>query len=179
VRYTGHDRRVDLARGTIFADVAHDPDRPFRIHTGDAQILDVGTSFEVLSRPGMVRVAVATGNVRFGREGWFDKPLELVAQQAARLDGEGLVRTADVDPGAVARWRVEWAEYKGAPLSEVVADLQSLSPLPIEIADRSLARRPVSGRIRLTDPIEQLQNLAIIHAFRLRRVGDRIVLTTN
>lgn len=177
VRYTGHDRVVALTGGTLFADVVHDPARPFRIETGHARIVDVGTSFEVSSRNDAVHVAVASGSVRFGKAGWFATPIALNAKQAATLDDSGLKRTADIDPGAVARWRTEWAEYKGTPLSQVVADLQSLSPVPIEIADPALGDLPVSGRIRLSDPAHQLDNLAIIHDFHLRRRDGRMVLS--
>jgi len=90
-----------------------------------------------------------------------------------------LKRTADIDPVAVARWRGDWAEYKGTPLSQVVADLQAISPVPIEIADPALGDLPVSGRIRLSDPAAQLGNLAIIHDFHLRQSDGRMVLSRH
>lgn len=179
VLYTRHDRIVELAHGTIFANVAHDTRRPFRIDTGNARIVDVGTSFEVLSRPGNVRITVASGIVEFGTKGWFSKPMALTVRQAAVLDEQGLKRIADVSPDQVARWRGEWAEYKGASLGQVIADLQGLSPLPIEIAGQSLAGKPVSGRIKLTDPIGQLENLAITHEFRIERTDQALVIRPN
>lgn len=179
VRMTSRERVVELAQGTIFADVAHDEGRPFRVETSDARIVDVGTSFEVTSKPANVRVTVASGVVRFGRNGWFDKQLDLSASQAATLDQTGLNRLADVDPNAVANWRQEWAEYKGAPLRRVIADLQTLSPLPIVIADESLANKPLSGRIRLTDAAGQIQNLAIIYGFNVRRTDDALVISQD
>ncbi|KPL66753.1 hypothetical protein SZ64_00730 [Erythrobacter sp. SG61-1L] len=179
VRYTRHDRVVELTQGAIFANVAHDERRPFRIDTGGARIVDLGTSFEVSSRPGNVRVTVASGVVEFGRNGWFGQPIRLVQKQAASLGPAGLRRIADVAPDDVARWRNEWVEYKGAPLRQVVADLQTLSPLPITIADESLANKLVGGRIRLTDPAGQLENLAIIHEFRVRRGDDGLIVSGN
>lgn len=179
VRYTRHDRVLELAHGTIFADVAHDERRPFRVDTGDARILVLGTSFEVLSKPGNVRVTVASGAVQFGRNDWFSKPITLDLKQVAVLDQTGLNRIANVNPDSIAPWRREWMEYKGAPLLQVIADLQTLSPQPIRIADESLANRPVSGRIRLTDPIGQIENLSIIHEFKVRHEDDALVITMN
>jgi transmembrane sensor len=177
VRYTRHARVVELTDGTIFANVAHDQARPFRIDTNRARIVDIGTSFEVSDKPAAVRVTVTEGTVQFGSHGWFEKPINLNAKQAALLDRQGLSRLADVNPDRVARWRDEWVEYKGTPLRQVIADLQSLSPVTIEIADESLASEPVSGRMRLTDPTAQLQNLAIIHAFRIHRTEDALILS--
>lgn len=179
VRYTRHERVIDLTQGVIFADVAHDKDRPFRVDTGETRIVDIGTSFEVISKPSLVRVTVASGVVRFGRNQWFGKALDLSANQAATLDRTGLNRIADAEAPSIASWRNEWAEYKGAPLSQVIADLQSLSPLPIRIADARLADRRVSGRIKLTDPVGQLENLAIVQAFRVERTEDGFLLSPN
>lgn len=177
VRYTSHNRVVELTNGTIFVNVVHDKRRPFQIDTGNARIVDIGTSFEVLSRPGNVRVTVATGVVQFGRNGWLDKPITLTEKQGATLDETGLNRIADVSLTNVARWRSGWVEYKGAPLRQVIADIQSLSPMPIEIRDASLASKLVSGRIRLTDPAGQLENLSIIHAFRVRQTNNMLIIS--
>lgn len=179
VRYTRHNRVVELASGTIFANVAHDEKRPFRVEAGDARIVDLGTSFEVSNKPASVRVMVASGTVQFGYDGWLNKPISLVASQAAILDRKGLSRIADVNPRNVARWRSGWVEYKGAPLRQVIADLQSLSPLPIEITDQRLLNEPVSGRMRMTDPVSQLENLSITHAFQIHRTDDALIISKN
>jgi transmembrane sensor len=179
VRYTRHERVVELAHGAIFADVTHDKDRPFRVDTGETRIVDIGTSFEVVSKPSLVRVTVASGAVRFGRNQWFGKSLDLGANQAATLDQTGLNRIADANSLRIAPWRNEWAEYKGAPLGQVIADLQSLSPLPIKIADAELADRRVSGRIKLTDPVGQLENLAIVQAFHVEQTEGGFLLSKN
>lgn len=181
IRYGAHVREVELTRGTIFADVVHDATRPFRIDAGQARIADIGTRFEVSSKPDFVRVAVEEGRVRFGDDSWFgpwfDKNIDLTARQAAILTTAGLNRTDDAD--AIARWRSEWVEYRDTPMRQVVADLESVSPLPIRIADADLANRQVSGRIRLTDPMRQIDNLSIIHNFSVTRQGGAIVLSDN
>jgi transmembrane sensor len=79
--------------------------------------------------------------------------------------------------GGVARWRREWVEYRDAPLTQVIADLESVSPLPIRIGDRTLAALRVSGRIRLTDPVRQLDNLSVIHTFAITRRDGTLLLT--
>ncbi|WP_336961339.1 FecR family protein [Sphingobium aquiterrae] len=176
VRYTGHDRVIELSQGALFAHVVHDERRPFRIETGDAEIVDIGTSFEVVSKPSSVRVTVAEGIVDFARSGWFRTPVRLDANEAALLDQAGLNRLPNVGAGDVAPWRGEWVEYKGETLREVVADLRSLSPVPIEIASQRLGDQPVSGRIRLTDPMGQLENLSVIQGFNIRKTEDRIIV---
>lgn len=176
VRYTRHDRVIELGQGALFANVHHDEDRPFRIETDDAEIVDKGTSFEVVSKAAHVRVTVAAGIVDFSKRGWFQEPTRLAANQVAVLDRNGVNRSADVQPGDVAPWRGEWVEYKAKPLKDVVDDLRSLSPAPIEFAREELGAQPVSGRIRLTDPMGQLENLSVIQGFNIERVDDRIII---
>lgn len=177
VRYTPHARDVELMRGTIFADVAHAADRPFRIVSGKARITDLGTRFEVSRKPSSLRVTVVSGAVRFGSGEWFGKQIDLTADQAAILDDDGLSRADDVRQNDIARWRAEWVEYHDAPMRQVVADLESVSPLPIRIANQGLADLKVSGRIRLIDPVKQIDNLAVIHSFAVNRHDGAIVLS--
>ena len=179
VRYGWHTRQVELTRGTIFADVTHDEVRPFRIVSGDARIVDIGTRFEVSKKPSFIRVTVEAGAVRFGTDGWFGRQIDLTARQAAILSAATLDRIDDVSGDGVARWRTEWVEYHDAPMRQVVADLESVSPLPINIADRTLANLRVSGRIRLTDPMRQINNLSFIHNFAISQRDGAIVLSEN
>lgn len=177
VRYTQHDRTVELSHGTLFADVTHDESRPFRIDAGGARITDLGTRFEVSTKPADVRVTVETGAVRLGSRSWFGTAIDLSADQAAVFGQAGPRRIADARAGGVARWRREWIEYRDAPLAQVLADLESVSPLPIRIADPDLATLRVSGRIRLTDPVRQVGNLSVIHAFAVTRRDDAILIS--
>lgn len=179
VRYARHTREVELTRGTIFADVMHDEARPFHIDAGDARIADLGTRFEVSRKPSFVRVTVEAGAVRFGTDGWFGRQVDLTARQAAVLSATDLGRIDDVTQDGVARWRTEWVEYHDAPMRQVVADLESVSPLPISIAGKNLANLRVSGRIRLTDPMRQVDNLSFIHNFSISQRGGTIILSDN
>jgi transmembrane sensor len=166
-----------LVRGTILADVAHDEKRPFRIEIDRARITDIGTRFEVEKKPSDLRVAVEAGAVRFGAGGWLGAHLDLGARQAAILSDAGLHRTDDVPANDIARWRTGWVEYRDTPMSEVIGDLESVSPMPIRLADQSLGDLRVSGRIRLADPLGQLNNLAVIHNFSVGRANGAILLS--
>jgi transmembrane sensor len=43
--------------------VRHDPERVFRVHAGDVEVEDIGTTFDVENKDGAVRVAVTDGSV--------------------------------------------------------------------------------------------------------------------
>lgn len=176
VRYTGHDRYVELERGTLFADVVRDSDRPLTVHAGNGEVTVLGTRFEVARHEAAVHVVVQSGGVAFGHDGWFATPISLAARNSATLRGDTVSLDEDVHDMQIARWRDEWVDYHQASLAEVVTDLQSLSSLPIRIASPRLRDREVSGRIRLVDPVRQLENLSIVHDFAVRTDDNAIVL---
>lgn len=177
VSYSRQERAVELIRGTIFADVVADPDRVFRVRAGQAEIRNIGTSFEVSRTPYRVRVTVSSGAVRLSSNEWFGSDMDLTAEESAVVEEGELRRLGAHEPEEVARWRKEWAEYRASPLEEVVADLQAHTTLTIKLAEPELGARPVSGRIRLTDPSDQLENLALTHDLKVSHQKDRILIS--
>lgn len=177
VRYTGHGRYVELDHGTLFADVAHDSERPLRVHAGEGEVTVLGTRFEVAKQDAAVHVVVDSGRVAFRHDGWFATSIGLGARNSAMLRGDTVSLGENVDSKGIARWRNEWADYRQTSLAEVVTDLQSLSSRPIRIASPRLRGHRVSGRIRLVDPLRQLENLSIIHDFAVRSEPDAIVIS--
>ena len=63
VQYSRRERVVDLDRGEALFQVAHDAERGFRVTAANAQILAVGTQFDVYRRPGTVLLTVVEGTV--------------------------------------------------------------------------------------------------------------------
>lgn len=62
------EREVDRVVVVVKAGLArfrvrHDPERVFRVHAGDVEVEDIGTTFDVEHKEGSVRVAVTEGSV--------------------------------------------------------------------------------------------------------------------
>ena len=47
IRYSKNERLVTLTAGQADFEVAHEPDRAFRVFAGSAEVLDIGTKFDV------------------------------------------------------------------------------------------------------------------------------------
>ena len=179
VTYTGHLREIELIHGTIFADVVHDPDRVFKVKTKKAVITDLGTRFEVSQKPSDVRVSVESGEVRFSENRLFGSDITLAASQSGVLGSDGLRRGADVSADKIAPWRQSWIEYKDVPLSQVIDDLQSGAPFVIQILEDRISNMRVTGRIKLTDPESQLEKLALLFGFQIRKNEGAVKLTSE
>src|SRR5215469_15400810 len=63
VRYSSAERVVDLNRGQALFEVAHGDRRRFRVSAGEAQVLAVGTEFDVYRRRDATLVTVVEGTV--------------------------------------------------------------------------------------------------------------------
>src|SRR5687767_4991296 len=63
VRYSRRERLVDVERGQVLFETAHDERRRFRVAAGKAGAIAVGTRFEVYRKPASTVVTVAEGRV--------------------------------------------------------------------------------------------------------------------
>lgn len=131
IGFTATERRVELVTGEAFFSVTPDPERPFVVDATDAEIVVVGTQFEVRRSTDGVRVAVLEGTVEVVQLNRTDQDAErrtdvkysLTANHKARLraDGTWTMRAlpSTERPGA---WQEGRLVYENAPLAEVISD---------------------------------------------------------
>jgi transmembrane sensor len=63
IRYTEHERTVDLLQGQALFHVAKDTSRPFIVHSGETRVRAVGTQFDVYRKTASTLVTVVEGRV--------------------------------------------------------------------------------------------------------------------
>jgi len=63
IRFSGHDRNVDLIAGQALFHVSKDATRPFIVHSGSIQVRAVGTEFDVYRTDSGTVVTVVEGRV--------------------------------------------------------------------------------------------------------------------
>jgi len=103
VQIGDRERHVDITRGEVFFDVAHDASRPFVVQAGSKRITAVGTAFSVRRDRGDVRVVVTEGKVRFDEgEGASTAPAQGPAIEPGSAAGTQLPSSADPRSAAAA-----------------------------------------------------------------------------
>ncbi|WP_285411405.1 FecR domain-containing protein [Variovorax sp. efr-133-TYG-130] len=153
-------RIVDMSRGEVRFEVAHDTQRPFLVRTRAAVIEVVGTVFTVRDRGGPVTVGVEQGHVRVqvhARQG--DGASSRNAPQAIDLRGGELVEVQDghadavrqADIRAMSAWRDGWLVFDNTPLGEALAVVNSYRASPIVSASERIDALRLSGRFRAND----------------------------
>jgi transmembrane sensor len=159
-RETEHRRLVFLDKGQAFFRVHHDASRPFVVSAGGRTVTALGTAFSVKVAPRTFEVVLVEGVVRvespvratpIGLPTGRVQATEMQAgSELTALDNRHWsVREADA--GAQTAWLRGRLVYKGAPLSEVVADMNRYSEKKIVIRDPAVAGQGLSGTYRAGD----------------------------
>ena len=184
VRYSGRERVVELTRGEALFQVVHQDFRPFRVTAGVADVIAVGTRFNVYRRLDRTIVTVVEGEVR------------VIANPRARLTGSGLspsdtryvkagfqlsvdaggvsTQPMAVDLGRALAWLQRMIAFERRPLGEVAEEFNRYSRVPIEIDDAALRALPVSGVFDPYDTDSFARFLTTLDGVIVERTATRI-----
>lgn len=159
VRYERGLRQVEIRRGQAVFTVAHDPARPFRVTAGSAQVVAIGTQFDVYLQGEVTLVTVVEGRVSVGPSGNAGQPatgssvpVQVSAGQQVRVVS-GLLPAApsQVDTSRVTAWLHRQIAFEHEALSVVAAEFSRYSPAPIVIESPELRTLAVSGVFNVDD----------------------------
>jgi transmembrane sensor len=174
VRFDPAERRVALRSGEAYFTVSKNVRRPFIVQTSLGAVTAVGTQFDVRTRgPDTMSVDVIEGavDVRATRSG---QTRRLTAGARAVITAAGI----EILPASVARvggWRAGRLVFDATPLSEVVEELNAVSPTPIVLADASLARRHVTGNFAMNRRDAVLRALEVTLGLKAVRERNGVV----
>jgi transmembrane sensor len=145
-------RRQDHLKlqGSAYFDVPHDASRTMIIESGDFQVRDIGTRFEIATAADGIRVAVAEGSLTVTARN-LAQALPVTAGQQLVVSGRGA--TAEYEAVAmenVASWRSGRLVFHNAPLSQVVAEISRHAGVVVT-ADPQVADRRFSGVLTIGD----------------------------
>jgi transmembrane sensor len=179
VHYSRRERVLDLDRGQALFEVTHEGERRFRVAAGNAQILAVGTEFEVYRQRGAVRVTVVEGTVAvyIGPPPMPTKPLP---PTALRLGAGHQVEVRDqvgapqpVDARAAVAWLKRQIVFENEPLGEVADEFNRYGSIAIEI-DEALRSLPITGVFDAYDADSFVASLATLNEVVVQKTPTRI-----
>jgi len=186
VRYTDDYRLLDLQRGELHVDVAHDKARPLSVVAHQKVIQAVGTAFSVRVKPSEVELIVTEGKVIVGelekKQKANEKTLVIPASSLAVSKGEiasltianvGVDTVAVIDKKLIKQnlsWRQGNLVFNGETLAEAMAEVSRYTSVTFEIADEELKKIKIAGRFKTGD-VKGL--IAVLnHSFNIKT--DRI-----
>jgi transmembrane sensor len=182
VRLSRGERVIELDRGQIFLQVAHDTQRRLRVQAGDANVVATGTQFDVYRFHEGVTLTVLEGQVAvFAGNAPADNAGGVVvhANESSRIDSGSVSQPTAVDGRAAEAWLSHQIIFRERPLGEIAAEFSRYAPLPIEVRDAKLGELAISGDFDAFDSESFLAFLRANSDVVIRREPDRIVVSAR
>ncbi len=157
IRYSKTERLVVLTSGQADFEVTHDRARAFRVIAGSAEVVDLGTKFDVRLEQDSTVVTVVEGRVAVGPTPMLEKLgtssqnhaprlVQLSADQQIRVtEGEWPATPIAVDAESATAWLRREIVFDHEPLERVAAEYNRYTQKPIEIATPALRNLQISG----------------------------------
>jgi len=187
VHYSKTERVVYVKRGQAFFEVAHGDRRRFRVSAGDAQVLAVGTEFDVYRRPDATLVTVVEGTVTVsvgepppsnGIEPPGPSQRVSAGQQIGIEGGKLWPAPVPVDGKAAVAWLHRQIIVEDRPLGQVAEEFNRYGHVQIEIDDPALRAVRVSGRFDADDLDSLAAFLGSLDGVAIERTPTGIRLLT-
>jgi len=161
VRMTRRARDIRLVHGRVRIVAGADASRPLRVLAMDAEIRDIGTTFQVSRSDRVLDVVLFEGKVRVTRAGSDAAAVDLAPGEQVRVTAAGIgdVEAARLDE-AVA-WTEGRIVFRNRRMDDLLAEFNRYSATPIRIApgQPELAALRVSGTVDVDDRDSLLQAL--------------------
>jgi len=167
-------RFARLEQGEAMFQVVHRDDDPFVVEAGSAEIVDLGTAFNVVRRNAQTSVAVSEGVVAYNP--WRENVRVSAGQGLDAADGAA-PKVKNIEATNVGGWRTGLLVYNGTPLADVADDLRRTAGMEVRVAAEA---RDVSFRGALViaqDRARTIADLAALSGTRATRQGSGWVLT--
>ena len=156
IRFGKTQRLVILTSGQADFEVAHEPDRAFRVFAGSAEVVAIGTKFDVRLQDDSTVVTVIEGRVavepspvsetRRANTNHAPRYVEVGADQQIRVAADEWPATPTiVDAQRTTSWLRHEIVFDHEPLERVAAEFNRYAPKPIEIATPALRTLEISG----------------------------------
>src|SRR5262249_12588505 len=136
-------RDIQLAAGRLFVEVAHDPQRPFRVRGAAFEARAVGTAFEATVFEDRAGVAVAEGVVRLTPRAGAPA-IDLAAGQGCWISSAGEVTRTSAAVLSIGAWRQRRMVLSDRRLDAALAELSRYFERPLTVADAQLAARRIT-----------------------------------
>ena len=183
IRYGKNERRVTLITGQAEFEVAHELDRAFRVIAGSAEVVDLGTKFDVRLEHDSTVVTVVEGQVEIGisNSNPSRAPRFVLSadQQISVTNGVLPAAPSGVDGQSATSWLRRQIVFDHEPLERVAAEFNRYSQKPIEITTPALRNLQITGVFATDDTdafvafLRSLKGVRVeVTATRIRVSGD-------
>lgn len=175
-------REVELI-GEAYFDVAHSPDRPFIIRSGNAVIRVLGTDFGVRAYPeeDLIKVVVKSGSVAVSSNSGSDESsVVLKPGQLARVSSEtSKIDTEWVDPDDYLGWISGKLSFNQSTLEEVIGQLERWYDLEVILEDKSILDRRLTAVIDSRSLLNVMNVISLSVDLQYEVIDNKVFIRNN
>lgn len=197
VTYTDDYRLLNLEKGELHVDVAHDKSRPLSVVANGKIFQAVGTAFNVQVKKGDVELIVTDGKVVIAdlelEEEKVFEALDIDTIDAPAVEKGEMVSlkimeqvvAAEVKPIAQPElttnlsWRQGNLIFTGESLQEAMAEVSRYTQVKFQIADKTIEDIKIAGRFKIGDVNGLVAALTTNFNIKANRVGNNLVILTR
>ena len=189
VRYDNRQRLVILTSGEAEFEVAHVPNRSFRVLAGPAAVVDLGTRFDVRLEDRSTRVTVIEGRVAVAHSPAAETPgtalspgaspvVYLNADQQLLVAEDGWPATPlTVDAQRTTAWLRRQIMFENEPLERVASEFNRYASKPIKISTPELRALQISGVFATDNNAAFIAFLRSLDGVRVEVTDERVVVS--
>jgi transmembrane sensor len=187
IRYDRQDRVVVLTSGEADFEVAHEANRKFRVFAGSAEVVAIGTKFDVRLGQDSTVVTVVEGRVAVGPSPMLgarstnsnsDHTPQFAQvgadQQISVAAGQWPATPIYVDAQRTTAWLHRDIMFDNEPLERVASEFNRYAPKPIEITTPALRKLQISGVFATDDTEAFIAFLRSLKGVRVEVTPTRI-----
>jgi transmembrane sensor len=161
VAFDRKERFVELTQGQVYFSVAKDPQRRFRVIVNGAEIVAVGTQFDIYRHDQSVLVTVTEGHIAVYGGGEHassqgtaasGRPVSVGAGEQIRINAAAVLESpTKAELKQNESWRSGRIVFEDQPLSQVVEQFNRYAKVPIEVSDLALRSVRIGGAFDALD----------------------------
>jgi len=176
------DTREVYLEGEAFFDVAHDPEKPFIVHTSGLKIKVLGTSFNVKSYSDekTIETTLLKGKVRIeqtDRNGNRIGDVELKPNQTAIFHRESkIIKVREVVGENTASWKTEKLVFDEKPMDDVIVQLERWYNVKVHVEGKGKLGCKLTANIEGESLRDVLDLIEASHAIHYRIEGTNVYI---
>lgn len=180
VSYSKTQRAVSLTSGEAAFEVNHQGDRPFRVTAKSADIVDVGTKFNVRLMDATTVVTVMEGRVEVMSASSAQKGAGLqvtAGGQVSVTDGVLPANPAAANTALATAWLHRQISFDRERLEQVAAEFNRYAQKPIVITTPALGSLQISGVFATDDTEAFVAFLGRLEGVRVEETATQILVS--
>jgi len=176
--FNGQTREVFLT-GEAFFEVAHNPAKPFKVHTDKLDIQVLGTSFDVKAykEDKELQVSVASGKVGvLPADGKTKTYMLMPGDRLAYERSTAKLSQSNVEPVNISVWQKGKFIFRNETLENIARQLERYYSVKFLFKDQSLQARRINLKIKNHSISTVLKALSISGEFQYKVEADQITV---